>query len=167
MSIVTRHMSFLTLHCTVKMSSGYGFPRLGFGMLNNNNLAPAIHAALKTGYRYIDGAQFYENEKQIGEALRGADVPRSKIFVTSKLMQGRSAMTPLRPMWMRPSRSSGSTTSTCTLSMSPWLVRRDGCQSSRLSPTPRRPARSAPSVSPTSKLHFIVCVIRLCSHLAA
>ncbi|KAK0629422.1 NADP-dependent oxidoreductase domain-containing protein [Bombardia bombarda] len=47
----------------------------------------AVKAALKSGYRHIDGASAYGNEEEIGEAIRENNIPREKIFVTPKLAQ--------------------------------------------------------------------------------
>jgi diketogulonate reductase-like aldo/keto reductase len=45
----------------------------------------AVKLALQLGYRHIDGAHAYGNEKQIGEAIKESGVPREELFVTSKL----------------------------------------------------------------------------------
>lgn len=44
-----------------------------------------MEAALKTGYRHIDAAATYDNEAEVGAGIRAAGVPRSDIFITSKL----------------------------------------------------------------------------------
>ena len=45
----------------------------------------AIHYAIKAGYRAIDTAALYENEKETGEAVRHSGVPREELFITSKV----------------------------------------------------------------------------------
>jgi diketogulonate reductase-like aldo/keto reductase len=45
----------------------------------------AVNKALDIGYRYIDTAQIYENESDVGEAISASDVPRSDIFLTTKI----------------------------------------------------------------------------------
>jgi alcohol dehydrogenase (NADP+) len=55
---------------------------------NGNSLVKeAVSAALKLGYRHIDGASAYGNEKEIGEAIAESGIPREELFVTSKLSQ--------------------------------------------------------------------------------
>lgn len=62
-------------------------PKLGFGtwLIDNNRVTAAVKKALSAGYRHIDTAQAYGNEKGIGEALRQTSVPREQIFITTKL----------------------------------------------------------------------------------
>lgn len=47
----------------------------------------AVCAALKAGYRHIDGAWGYQNEGEVGEGIRLSGIPREEIFVTSKLFE--------------------------------------------------------------------------------
>ncbi|KAJ3215311.1 hypothetical protein HDU67_000588 [Dinochytrium kinnereticum] len=65
-------------------------PALGLGTwkAQPNEVAEAVKHAVKIGYRHLDCAYIYENEKEIGEALRGifaSGIPRSSLFITSKL----------------------------------------------------------------------------------
>ncbi|MGO1396504.1 MAG: 2,5-didehydrogluconate reductase DkgB [Halomonas sp.] len=62
-------------------------PNPGFGTfrLEGDTLKQSIHAALEAGYRHIDTAQFYGNEAGVGETIRDSDVPRSDIFLTTKV----------------------------------------------------------------------------------
>ncbi len=62
-------------------------PQLGFGVfqIDPADTAQAVSHALEIGYRHIDTAQMYGNEKQVGEAIAASDVPRDEIYVTSKL----------------------------------------------------------------------------------
>lgn len=71
-------------------SSGISvLPTIGLGTFqgdNDNSKVPrAVSEALKLGYRHIDGAAAYGNEKEIGEGIRNSGLPREEIFVTSKL----------------------------------------------------------------------------------
>jgi diketogulonate reductase-like aldo/keto reductase len=45
----------------------------------------AVHVALETGYRLIDGAQMYQNEKEVGEGIRRSGIPIAEIFITTKI----------------------------------------------------------------------------------
>lgn len=55
----------LTINSTVKLSSGYDLPLLGFGVYQNDDATPAVLEALKAGYRHVDSAQMYRNEAQV------------------------------------------------------------------------------------------------------
>lgn len=71
----------------VQLSEQNAIPQLGFGVwqIDNDKVGEAVAAALEAGYRLFDTAQGYDNEQGVGEALRSSDVPRSELFVTSKL----------------------------------------------------------------------------------
>ena len=62
-------------------------PRLGFGVYRapRDLTVSAVTAALKAGYRHVDTAQMYGNEKEVGEAIRNSGIPREEIFVTTKI----------------------------------------------------------------------------------
>ena len=72
----------------IELHNGYKMPGLGLGVYkadNGEEINKAIKAALETGYRLIDTATFYGNEKGVGEAIRKSSIPREEIFITSKL----------------------------------------------------------------------------------
>ncbi|MCB0719494.1 MAG: aldo/keto reductase [Bacteroidetes bacterium] len=62
-------------------------PSLGFGtfQLKGATCIQAVATALEVGYRHIDTAQMYENEAEVGKAIRASGVPRSELFVTTKV----------------------------------------------------------------------------------
>lgn len=71
----------------IKLNNGIEMPMLGIGTFN---LSPdqaerSVAAALKDGYRLIDTANAYMNEKAVGRAIRKSGVPREELFVTTKL----------------------------------------------------------------------------------
>jgi len=73
---------------TIRLNDGHAIPQLGFGVFK---VAPAETAAvtrhaLDAGYRHIDTAEMYDNERGVGEAIR--DLPRADVYVTSKLDNG-------------------------------------------------------------------------------
>ncbi|WES64404.1 aldo/keto reductase [Microbacter sp. GSS18] len=72
------------------LSNGVEIPKLGLGtwFINNADVVPAVKSALEVGYRHIDTAQAYRNEKGVGEAVRTAGVKREDVFVTTKLDAG-------------------------------------------------------------------------------
>lgn len=63
-------------------------PSLGFGtfQLEQDTVADMVRAALAEGFRHIDTAQAYDNETQVGEGLRRADVRRDDVFLTTKIL---------------------------------------------------------------------------------
>ena len=75
---------------TITLNNGVVIPQLGFGVFQ---IAPddtkrATLDALEVGYRHIDTAEMYRNEKQVGEAVAASGIDRSEVFVTSKLNNG-------------------------------------------------------------------------------
>lgn len=69
------------------MQNQYGIPAMGFGTYGRNGEAgvEAMLVALATGYRHLDTAQDYGTEAQVGEAVRRSGLPRSDVFVTTKI----------------------------------------------------------------------------------
>jgi diketogulonate reductase-like aldo/keto reductase len=73
---------------TYQLRTGYQIPKIGFGTWEiTPDLAAkdAVNAALKTGYRLIDTAKIYGNEKGVGEALAESGIERKDLFVTTKV----------------------------------------------------------------------------------
>ncbi|MGL5858862.1 MAG: aldo/keto reductase [Angustibacter sp.] len=72
---------------TIPLNDGTAIPQLGFGtwQVEPDRAVEAVGTALAVGYRHIDTAQMYGNEKQVGEAVRTCGIPRDQIWVTSKL----------------------------------------------------------------------------------
>lgn len=71
-----------------KLSNGYEIPQVGFGTWqtpNGETAMQAVKAALQCGYRHIDTAAIYGNEKSVGEGIRKSGVCREDLFVTSKV----------------------------------------------------------------------------------
>jgi diketogulonate reductase-like aldo/keto reductase len=70
------------------LNNGEKIPIFGFGTYLNDKGKQSIDSilyALEIGYRHIDTAAFYENEREIGQAVRKSGIPRKEIFVTTKL----------------------------------------------------------------------------------
>lgn len=71
------------------LNNGHKIPSVGLGTFQGNDgnsrVKDAVKLALQLGYRHIDGARAYGNEKEIGEALKESGIPREELFVTSKL----------------------------------------------------------------------------------
>lgn len=72
---------------TYTLSNGVEIPKLGLGtwFIPDDTVADAVREAVKTGYRHIDTAQAYENERGVGEGIRTSGVKREELFVTTKL----------------------------------------------------------------------------------
>jgi len=68
-------------------AKGTRIPAIGLGTseLRGRTCARLVEQALRLGYRHIDTAQAYENEREVGEALRASGVPRNEVFVTTKI----------------------------------------------------------------------------------
>src|SRR5436305_7390140 len=66
---------------------GARIPIVGFGTmrLKEEAGAQAIESAIRTGYRHLDTAAFYGNEREVGQAIRASAVPREDIFLTTKV----------------------------------------------------------------------------------
>src|SRR5689334_25236482 len=59
--------------------------RLGIGELGGRTCSRLVEQALRLGYRHIDTAQAYDNEREVGEGLRLSGIPRGEVFVTTKI----------------------------------------------------------------------------------
>jgi 2,5-diketo-D-gluconate reductase A len=75
---------------TIALNNGVEIPQLGFGVFQipSDQTAEAVGRALEIGYRHIDTAEMYGNEKEVGEAVRASGLDRGDVFVTSKLNNG-------------------------------------------------------------------------------
>lgn len=72
---------------SLRLHDGIEIPQLGFGVFRvpPEETQGAVELALEAGYRHIDTAAAYRNEKAVGAALRAAGLPRQDYFVTAKL----------------------------------------------------------------------------------
>jgi len=75
---------------TITLNNGRTIPQLGFGVfqIDPKDTVEAVTSALEVGYRHIDTAQMYGNEREVGEAIARSGIPREEVFVTSKLNNG-------------------------------------------------------------------------------
>jgi 2,5-diketo-D-gluconate reductase A len=74
----------------ITFNDGRSIPQLGFGVfqIDPDDTAAAVSAALDAGYRHIDTAEQYGNEREVGEAVRASGLDRDEVFITSKLANG-------------------------------------------------------------------------------
>src|SRR5205814_6395345 len=73
---------------SVVLNNGVEMPILGFGvfqMTNAEECEQSVAEAIRLGYRLIDTAASYENEEEVGEAIKRSGVAREELFVTTKL----------------------------------------------------------------------------------
>jgi 2,5-diketo-D-gluconate reductase A len=76
----------ITLAPTLTLANGVEMPQLGLGTwpMNDAEAAETVTTALELGYRLIDTAENYQNERGVGQGIRNASVPRDQVFVTTK-----------------------------------------------------------------------------------
>jgi len=86
-SVVKQPAAAKTLTDGVKLSGGMVLPVVGFGTykMKKGEAAGPVLQALEAGYRLIDTAQVYENEKDVGEAIKQSGLPRSSVCVETKV----------------------------------------------------------------------------------
>lgn len=75
----------------IVLNNGIKMPKIGYGVyqIPSHITEGCVRDALSVGYRLIDTAQCYENEKATGKAIKASGIPRNEIFVTTKLWGGR------------------------------------------------------------------------------
>ena len=71
----------------ITLNDGRSIPQFGFGVfqIDPDKTADAVTLALDAGYRHIDTAEMYKNEKGVGDAIRSSGLNRGDVFITSKL----------------------------------------------------------------------------------
>jgi 2,5-diketo-D-gluconate reductase A len=72
---------------TIDLNDGHTIPQLGFGVfqIDPAETARAVSVALEVGYRHVDTAEMYGNEREVGEAVRDSGLDRADVYITSKL----------------------------------------------------------------------------------
>ena len=81
-------MTITDIKGTVKLQNGVGMPYLGLGVFQSREGSEVINAityALDAGYRHIDTAAIYQNERGVGQAVRNYPIDRKEVFITSKV----------------------------------------------------------------------------------
>lgn len=81
-------MTKLRINTKKELNNGKKIPLFGLGTYLNDNGKQAIDSilyALEIGYRHLDTAAMYNNEREVGQAVRESGIPREEIFVTTKL----------------------------------------------------------------------------------
>src|ERR1700734_1574995 len=88
-----------------ELSDGTSIPLLGLGVWQVRDGAPTVDAvrwALELGYRHIDTAQAYGNEKGVGRGLAESGVPREQVYITTKFQPNKKDRVGNRPPGGRP-----------------------------------------------------------------
>src|SRR4051812_38927873 len=67
------------------LNTGQKVPTIGFGTWELRSAKSAVLSALEAGYRLIDTAHIYGNEREVGEAIRESGISRGELFITTKL----------------------------------------------------------------------------------
>lgn len=78
----------------IELNNGVLIPVLGLGIYKTTKkeeMNEAVQAAIEAGYRMIDGAQMYQNEDLLGEAIEGLDIRRNELFLVSKVDRANMA----------------------------------------------------------------------------
>ncbi len=72
---------------TITLNNGVSLPSLGFGVFQTppDETAAAVGEALRVGYRHIDTAAAYGNERAVGDAVRASGLPRGEVFIETKI----------------------------------------------------------------------------------
>jgi 2,5-diketo-D-gluconate reductase B len=72
---------------TIELNDGTSIPQLGFGVFQipPQETAEAVRRALEIGYRHVDTAEMYGNEREVGEGIRDSGVAREEIWLTTKV----------------------------------------------------------------------------------
>lgn len=72
------------------LNNGLAIPQLGYGVwkIPDEDATLAVEQALDAGYRLIDTAKIYRNERGVGQAIANSNIPREDLFITTKLWNG-------------------------------------------------------------------------------
>jgi 2,5-diketo-D-gluconate reductase A len=82
--------SSISIVPSVRLNDDRLIPQLGFGVfqIDPSQTAEAVSTALEVGYRHVDTAEMYGNEREVGDAVRASGLDRGEVFITSKLNNG-------------------------------------------------------------------------------
>ncbi|EXJ60392.1 hypothetical protein A1O7_04544 [Cladophialophora yegresii CBS 114405] len=78
-------MATLSMTSTFRLNDGNAMPILAFGTAATQNCKQEVLTALRHSYTHVDTAHVYRTEPEVGEAIRASGIPRSQLYVTSKL----------------------------------------------------------------------------------
>ncbi len=100
---------------SIKLNNDVEIPALGLGVFQTPpaETRDAVRSALDAGYRHIDTAAAYGNERQVGEAVKGSAVDRSEVFLETKVWITDYGYDETLHAFEKSPASSASTRSTC------------------------------------------------------
>jgi aryl-alcohol dehydrogenase-like predicted oxidoreductase len=100
----------------VTLNDGCSIPQLGFGVfqIDPAETAEAVSTALEVGYRHIDTAEMYRNERGVGQAVRGSGLDRAEVSSPASSTTATTGLTTLAARSRQRSASWASITSTCS-----------------------------------------------------
>src|SRR5690625_1210834 len=77
------------------LNNGVEIPQLGYGVykIPEEDIVTATSEALENGYRSLDTAQFYKNERGVGQAIKNSGIPREELFITTKVWNSHQGYT--------------------------------------------------------------------------
>ncbi|WP_419817031.1 aldo/keto reductase [Glaciibacter flavus] len=77
----------LSFDTRIPLHDGHGIPQLGFGLYKvpNADAPGVVEVAIAAGYRHLDDAKLYENERGVGDGIRASGIDRDELFVTTKV----------------------------------------------------------------------------------
>ena len=77
----------MSIRKTFTLNTGAKIPAIGLGTWQSkpNEVRDAVRVALQKGYRHIDTALAYSNEKEVGQGIKDSGIPRDQIWLTTKL----------------------------------------------------------------------------------
>jgi len=136
---------------TLTLNNGVEMPRFGLGVWQaktGSEVRNAVRWALEAGYRDLDTARIYGNERDVGAILREGIVPREDVFVTTKLWNGDQGYERTKQAFAASLRDLG--LDHVDLYLMHWPVEGQRLESWRAMEELLAPARRAPSASATS-----------------
>ncbi|HKU10469.1 MAG TPA: aldo/keto reductase [Sinomonas sp.] len=85
----------------ITLASGHSIPQIGLGTwpLDDAEVAHVVETAFDLGYRHVDTAENYRNEKGVGDGIRRSGVPREDVFVTTKFNREWHSVKGVREAW--------------------------------------------------------------------
>ena len=109
------------MHMELTLNNGVTMPALGLGVFQSapEQTTAAVEAALAAGYRHIDTAAAYGNEREVGEGIRNSGLDRSDVFIETKVWVSDYGYDQTLHAWEKATASSASTTWTCSSCISP------------------------------------------------
>ncbi len=110
----------MTAPPVLTLNNGTQMPPIGLGVFQTppEDTTSAVEAALSTGYRHVDTAAAYFNEREVGEGIRRSGLDRAEVFIETKVWISDYGYDQTLRAFDKSAASSASSTSTCSYSTS-------------------------------------------------